>query len=131
MDREVRLLLHAWSGGPTTIGDATTASSAFGTRVLKALRTAGLGLIVAVILLPVPVIHLAGIGFFVACLGIAAWQLRPGLRITSVEGPCPHCGHAQRYWLGLNVGPMRLPKGTSCEKCAKSITIDSTSEPTS
>jgi len=75
------------------------------------------------VLLPVPVIHLAGIGIFVACLGIAVWQVRPGLRVRTVEGPCPHCGQEQRYWLGLNVGPMKFPKGTSCEKCAKTLTI--------
>lgn len=121
------VVLHAWSGGPTTAGVATVGSSAPGARVLKALRTVGIGLVVAVVLLPVPVIHLAGIGIFVACLGIAAWQLRPGLRVRSVEGPCPHCGQQQQYWLGLNVGPMKFPKETSCEKCAKSLTIDSAS----
>ena len=86
------VVLHAWSGGPTTAGTATVGSSATGARVLNALRTVGLGLIVAVVLLPVPVIHLAGIGIFVACLGIAVWQVRPGLRVRTVEGPCPHCG---------------------------------------
>jgi hypothetical protein len=120
---EVPVVLHAWSGGPTTTGKATLAPSAFGSRAFKALRTVGLGLIVAVVLLPVPVIHLAGIGIFVACLGIAVWQLRPGTRVQSVRGPCPHCGQEQRYWLGLNVGPMKFPKGTSCEKCAKTLTI--------
>ena len=60
---------------------------------------------------------------FVACLGIAVWQLRPGLRVRTVEGPCPHCGQAQRYWLGLNVGPMKFPRETSCENCAKALTI--------
>jgi hypothetical protein len=122
---DMGVVLHAWSGGPTTEGKATVGSSSFGGRALKALRTVGLGLIIAVVLLPVPVIHLAGIGIFVACLGIAAWQLRPGLRVRKVEGPCPHCGHPQQYWLGLNVGPMRFPKATSCEKCAKELTIDS------
>jgi hypothetical protein len=120
---DMGLVLHAWSGGPTTEGKATVVSSTFGVRALKALRTVGIGLIVAVVLLPVPVIHLAGIGIFVACLGIAAWQVRPGLRVRSVEGPCPHCGQPQQYWLGLNVGPMRFPKETSCEKCAKTLTI--------
>ena len=121
---EMPVVLHAWSGGPATTGNATVGSSSFGPRALKALRTVGLGLIVAVVLLPVPVIHLAGIGIFVACLGIAAWQLRPGLRVRKVEGPCPHCGHPQQYWLGLNVGPMKFPRETSCEKCAKTLAID-------
>ena len=71
----IPVVLHAWSGGPTTAGTAAVGSSAAGARVLKALRTVGLGLIVAVVLLPVPVIHLAGIGIFVACLGIAVWQV--------------------------------------------------------
>ena len=120
---ETAVVLHAWSGGPTTEGRAVFGSSTFGARALKALRTVGIGLVVAVVLLPVPVIHLAGIGIFVACLGIAAWQLRPGLRVRTVEGPCPHCGQQQKYWLGLNVGPMKFPKETSCEKCAKNLTI--------
>ena len=120
---EVPVVLHAWSGGPTTPGKATVGSSSTGTRVLKALRTVGLGLLVAILLLPVPVIHLAGIGILVACLGIAAWQVRPGLRVRTVEGPCPHCGREQRYWLGLNVGPMKFPRETSCEKCAKALSI--------
>ncbi len=117
------VVLHAWSGGPTTSGRATVGASSAGARVLKALRTVGLGLVVAIVLLPVPVIHLAGIGIFVACLGIAVWQVRPGLRVRTVEGPCPHCGQSQRYWLGLNVGPMKFPRETSCENCAKALTI--------
>ena len=117
------VVLHAWSGGPTTAGQATVGAASTGARVLKALRTVGLGLLVAILLLPVPVIHLAGIGIFVACLGIAVWQVRPGLRVRTVEGPCPHCGQAQRYWLGLNVGPMKFPRETSCEKCAKALSI--------
>lgn len=121
---EMPVVLRAWSGGPTAEGTATVGGSALGARVLKALRTVGLGLIVAVVLLPVPVIHLAGIGIFVACLGIAVWQLLPGLRVRTVQGPCPHCGEQQEYWLGLNVGPMKLPKGTSCEKCAKALSIE-------
>lgn len=124
MDGGVAVVLHAWSGGPTTPGIASTTSSAFGARALKALRSVGIGLVIAVVLLPVPVIHLAGIGIFVGCIVVAIFQLRPGLRIASVEGACPHCGHVQKYWLGLNVGPMKFPKGTSCEKCAKTLTID-------
>ena len=119
------VVLHAWSGGPTSTGDATVSSSTTAARVLKALRTVGLGLVVAIVLLPVPVIHLAGIGILVACLGIAVWQVRPGLRVRTVEGPCPHCAHPQKYWLGLNVGPMKFPKATSCESCAKTLTIES------
>lgn len=121
---EIPVVLRAWSGGPTTSGRATTTSSAVGSRALKALRTVAIGLVIAVVLLPVPVIHLAGIGIFVGCLGVAAFQLRPGRRVASVSGPCPHCGQEQKFWLGLNVGPMKFPKGTSCEKCAKTVTID-------
>ena len=120
----VPVTLVSWSGGPTTTATATMAQSTLGARVFSALKTIGLGLIVAVVLLPVPVIHLAGIGFFIGCFGLATWQLRPGPRVRTIEGPCPHCGHVQRYWLGLNMGPMHLPKDTSCEKCAKTLTID-------
>ena len=124
MDEEMSVVLQAWPGGPTSAGTAKLTSSTMAARGLKALRTVGLGLIVAVVLLPVPVIHLAGIGIFIACLGIAAWQLRAGLRVRAVSGPCPHCGHQQQFWLGLNVGPMKFPKGTSCEKCTKTLTIE-------
>ena len=112
-----------------TVGSAAVRDSTLGSRVLLALKTTGLGLLVAVVLLPVPVIHLAGIGFFVACLGVSIWQLRPGQRVRSVEGPCPHCGHQQRYWLGLNLGPLKFPKGTSCESCAKTLTIEDAPAP--
>jgi hypothetical protein len=125
MDGDVPVVLHAWSGGPSTAGKATTTSSAFGVRALKALRTVAIGLVIAVVLLPIPVIHLAGIGIFLGCLGVAVLQLRAGLRVASVEGPCPHCGHSQKFWLGLNVGPMRFPKETSCGKCAKTLIIAS------
>ena len=124
MDVEVQVVLRAWSGGPTTLGKATVTQSTIGRRVLGAGKIAGIGLVVAIVLLPVPIIHLAGVGFFVACLGIAVWQLRPGLRIRKVAGPCPHCGHEQGYWLGINLGPMTLPKGTSCESCTKTLTIE-------
>lgn len=119
-----QVTLVSWSGGPTTTATATIAQSTLGARVVAALKTVGLGLIVAVVLLPVPVIHLAGIGFLIACLALATWQLRPGPRVRSVEGPCPHCGHEQAYWLGLNLGPMHFPKDSSCASCTKTLTIE-------
>lgn len=74
MNEDMPVVLQAWSGGPTSAGTAAITSSALAARGLKALRTVGLGLVVAIVLLPVPVIHLAGIGIFIACLGIAVWQ---------------------------------------------------------
>lgn len=118
------VVLAAWSGGPTTAGVATVAWPGLGARVVSALKVIGLGLVVGVALLPVPLVHFAGVGMFLACLGVGIWRLRPGPRVRKVEGPCPHCGHEQQYWIGVNLGPMKLPKDTSCEKCAKTLTIE-------
>ena len=79
---------------------------------------------VGLVLLPIPLIHFAGVGVFVACLGIGIWRLQPGPRVRAVEGPCPRCGHEQRYWIGLNLGPVGLPRATSCESCTNDLTIE-------
>lgn len=121
---QIPVTLRSWPGGPVTDGTATAEWPPTATRVVSALKLIGLGAVVAVVLLPVPIIHLAGIGFFVACLGVGAMRLRPGARLRAVSGPCPHCGHEQGYWIGVNLGPAKLPKETSCEKCAKSLSIE-------
>ena len=126
----VPVVLSGWSGGPTSEGKAAVTWPALGSRAFSALKLVAFGLVVALVLLPVPVIHLAGVGLFVACVGLGVWRLRPGPRVGSVKGPCPHCAHQQRYWTGLNLGPMTLPKKTSCESCTKTLTIEGELAPT-
>lgn len=115
--------LEAWPGGPRTAGVAAVATPDTGQRVRSAAIGLGLGVLFALIFLPIPIVHFAGVPL--ALLGglvVGARRLAPGRRLRAIRGPCPHCGQDQSYFLGARWKRVGLPLRLACNRCAKRFT---------
>jgi hypothetical protein len=92
-------------------------------RVRRAGSVFGIGLLAALVALPIPIVHF----FFVpaALLGgiiVGFLRLRQHEVVELAEGPCPCCGVAQP--LGLAGGALRLPHVVHCRSCGRSLELE-------
>ena len=94
----------------------------------KRLRDAALlvagGTLVGVLLLPIPLIHLMGIFFALACWGFAVSRLRVKTVLVAAGGACPRCGAPGNFTGGLTRARFRLPYTTSCPKCSVRLRLE-------
>lgn len=82
-----------------------------------------IGLGVALLVLPIPVVHFAVPPM--AILGGVAVGVRRFLQreiITAARGPCPFCGTDQT--LGLSGATYRVPRDLKCRACLQLLTLD-------
>jgi ribosomal protein S27AE len=111
------------SGVPPTAGQLVVEHPSRGRRV----REAGLmvlgGALLAVVLLPVPIIHLVGVGLFLTILVLAVRRVRAPAVIRSAHGTCPKCGAEGAFFVGFGRKQLRLPISTSCGRCAYPLTL--------
>src|ERR1051325_11601390 len=70
-------------------------------RLWKAGALFGIGLVCGVLLLPIPLIHLFGIMFFLAMSGLAARRLVSGTVLKGAHGRCPSCQTEGRLFVGF------------------------------
>ena len=92
-------------------------------RLRRAAAVFGVGLLAALVALPIPIVHF----FFVpaALIGgvvLAFLRLRQHEVVELAEGPCPCCGVAQP--LGLAGGSLRLPRVVHCRSCGRSLELE-------
>jgi hypothetical protein len=82
----------------------------------------GVGLGVAVIALPIPIVHLMLVpaGLLIG-LGVAVLRLGQGETFRGARGRCPYCGTDQRFTL---LGRFRLPKTVYCSSCQRELYLD-------
>ena len=114
--------LEAWPGGPRTAAVAAVATPDSGQRIRSALVAVGLGVLFALVFLPIPIVHFAGVPLaLIVGLVVGARRLAPGRRLRAIRGPCPHCGHEQSYFLGPRWKRVGMPLKLSCEQCAKGL----------
>jgi len=90
-----------------------------GKKNLKALAAGGA---LAVIALPIPLVHFVLVPSALL-LGVifALLRLRQREIIQSAEGSCPYCGAHQR--LGLAGRVFRLPREVFCERCSRPLDL--------
>jgi hypothetical protein len=93
-------------------------------RIRRGLAAVGTGLAVAVLVLPVPIVHFAVPPFsIVAGLVIGVRRTLQREVVTSARGRCPFCGAEQT--LGLNGGRLHLPRDLKCRSCLQLLTLES------
>ena len=90
------------------------------------LRRAGVALAaggaLAVIALPIPLVHFVLVpGALLLGLIFAVMRLNQRQVIRSAEGTCPYCGAHQR--LGLAGRVFRLPREVFCDKCRRPLDL--------
>lgn len=121
---QVQLTLTAGDGEPTR---ATTALTVFtpAQRVTRAAAILAVALVVAVALIPVPIIHLVGIPLALLLgLALAARQLRTVARLAACTMACPKCGERTAVGGGLGLRSATGPLALSCQSCRRGLTLD-------
>lgn len=102
------------SGGTGTI---EFAQPSLGHRMGQAVLLFLVGVVVGALLLPVPLIHLFGIFFFLAMTGLATKRLLTRRVLRGASGTCPACGQEGRFFVGFGSRGLRLPIRTNCNHC--------------
>jgi len=120
--RSLRASLKGF-GAPPTAAVIVIESLSPRRRVARAGAAAGLGLIAAVIALPIPLVHFVLVPGSLLVGGIlAALRLAQREIFRSAEGPCPFCGTQQR--LGLAGKSFRLPRRAHCSSCNRELDLE-------
>lgn len=122
--RTVHLQLKEWSDGPVGPAEAQVGHLSLGRRLRRGAIPVLLAVLGALILLPVPLMHLAGIPL----LGLGGYlgvrNLRAHLVFFHASGTCPSCGGQTTLFVGFGRPPFKLPVATSCSACGRSLTLE-------
>lgn len=94
-----------------------------GDRVKRAGVALAGGVGLALVALPIPIVHLLLVpGALVGGIALAARRLGQGETFRGARGRCPYCGTQQRFTL---LGRFRLPKTVYCGSCQRELYLDS------
>lgn len=82
-----------------------------------------IGLAGGVLLLPIPLIHLVGLVFFLTLTGLAVRRLLSREILKTATGHCPACGAPGEYFAGFGGRRLSFPIVTSCPRCNIELTL--------
>lgn len=82
------------------------------------------------LLLPIPLVHIAGLAFFLALAFLAGRRLLSREILKAASGHCPACGAPGEYFVGFGGRRLSFPIVTSCPRCNIELTLRSTTPPT-
>jgi len=118
-----RILELTGFGVPPTRAQVTTRQLTLGGRLARAGKVFGLALLAALIMLPIPLIHIAGPPLAIL-IGLVLGVLRLGQSeiILSAQAECPFCHTDQR--LGLAGTQFKLPRDLICRNCRQPLQLD-------
>jgi hypothetical protein len=109
-------------GATPTQAEVVVESLTYGERLRRAGIALAAGCALALIALPIPLVHFVLVpGALFLGIIFAAVRLRQGEIIRSAEGSCPYCGTHQR--LGLAGRVFRLPREVFCERCSRPLDL--------
>ena len=109
-------------GAPPTPAELVVETLGFGDRVRRAALAFAAGAALALIAIPIPLVHLVLVpGALLLGMVFAALRLSQREIIRSAEGSCPYCGTAQR--LGLAGRVFRLPREVFCSNCRRPLDL--------
>lgn len=119
--RILDLRLHGF-GAPTSPARAEVAELAPADRVKRAAVVFGAFVAVAIVALPIPIVHLMLVpGALLLAFVLGALRLRENAIFRDVSGTCPFCGTEQHFPL---FGRFRLPKDVHCTNCGRKLTLE-------
>lgn len=110
--------------GPLSTAAGTLRRFTLAERVVRASVTLLVGITVAVLLIPIPIIHLIGIPLAVfGGIGLAARQLLTTVRLAPLRLPCPKCGAENRVGGGLGYRSATASIDHGCDSCRRELTL--------
>ncbi len=122
-ERAVAVHLES-SGAPPTLATGQLRLFSPVERLARAVGLVLLGLVLAVALLPFPIIHLIGPPVLVlVSLLVAVRQARARGRLAPLRLPCPRCGAPNQVGGGLGVRDPDAPRPWRCESCRRILTL--------
>ena len=120
--RQEHLPIQGFGAAPTSANiEIQTLST--GERLRRGATPPMIGLGVAIMVLPIPIVHFAVPPMAILC-GLALGVRRALQReiIATARGCCPFCGAEQS--LGLAGADYRLPRDLKCRSCLRLLTLD-------
>ena len=119
--RSLELRLHGF-GAPTAPARAEIAELAPVDRLKRAAVVFGAFIAVAIVALPIPIVHLMLVpGALLLAFILGGLRLREDAIFRDVSGGCPFCGTQQHFPL---FGRFRLPKDVHCSTCGRKLTLE-------
>jgi hypothetical protein len=119
--RSLELRLHGF-GAPTAPARAEIAELAPVDRLKRAAVVFGAFIAVAIVALPIPIVHLMLVpGALLLAFILGGLRLREDAIFRDVSGGCPFCGTQQHFPL---FGQFRLPKDVHCSSCGRKLTLE-------
>ena len=113
----VPVRIRAQDGKEGGAGELSYASPGLRRRLGKAGLLFLVGLVCGVLLLPIPLIHLFGIMFFLAMSGLAVRRLLSRTVLKRASGRCPSCQAEETFFVGFGGRRLAYPVVTSCPRC--------------
>lgn len=95
-----------------------------GTRAARAGLFFLLGAGIGALLLPVPLIHLFGVMFFLGMCYLAIKRLIGRTVVRSAQGRCPSCQAEEEYFVGTGWRRLSYPIATTCPKCHVTLALE-------
>lgn len=122
IERRIGLSLKGF-GAPPGPAEAEVGLLSGGERLKRAAVAAGAFIAVAVIALPIPIVHFVLVpGGLLLAVVMGGLRLRDREVFRGVEGRCPFCGTAQQFAL---FGRYRLPRELNCANCHRRLNLTS------
>jgi hypothetical protein len=119
--REVPVQLKGFGAPPTNaVVDIAVLSGA--DRLKRAGSIVGVSLAVALIALPIPLVHFILVpGALVGGFALACNRLTQAEIFRRAQGRCPFCGTEQMFPI---MGRFQLPKDAHCVKCGRRLSLE-------
>lgn len=119
--REIPVQVKGFGAPPTAaVVDIAVLSGA--DRLKRAGMIFGISLAVALIAIPIPLVHFVLVpGALVAGFVLAGNRLAQSEIFQRVVGKCPFCGTEQTFPI---MGKFRLPKAAHCSNCGRELSVD-------
>lgn len=119
--RSLTVPLAGFGSSPTEAHVEVQALS-FKARIVRAATVMGAGLAVALVALPIPLVHLVLVpAALLLGITLGTLRLRHKEIFAMAEGACPFCGTQQR--LGLTGKAFRLPRRVFCNSCRRELDL--------
>lgn len=110
-------------GSPPTPAEIVVETLTVSQRLRRAAVALGLAAALALVALPIPLVHFVLVpAALLLGLIFAALRLNQREIIRSAEGSCPYCSTHQR--LGLAGRVFRLPREVFCSRCGRPLDLD-------
>ena len=109
-------------GAPPAPARAEVAELSMAERLKRAAVVFGAFIAVAVIALPIPIVHFVLVpGGLLLAVSLGLLRLREGEVFRAVNGRCPFCGTEQAFSV---LGRFRLPREVDCANCHRRLTLE-------